>query len=674
MNETYNDINVYIEKINAVIEEVKKRKYDLKDKMEAYCSEYGIATLSDEELSKSAGEIESIINERLIDSTTALANLSGARSKLNSIVSGRDSFNPWEEAKEGIEILINQKIRPMMQEAAKLAPQIEEEISGLKLMIESDEANLKKYGKENAFYIRRVEDARKYQRKVEKQLKSNIEKYNGLVNSIQEVSTRFEENKVNIDTKDFVKLEYKLDKDSTKKPEQAEQKQEEGKKPEQTEQKQEENKKPEQAEQKQEEGKKPEQTEQKQEENKKPEQAEQKQEESKKPEQTKQKQEESKKPEQAEQKQEEGKKPEQAEQKQEESKKPEQAEQKQEESKTANDPDFEEVPFTPKKKQIGGNSLPAESTEDIIKYLKENTDNLDKSVPENTDFISKISRNISKLFNSGKLSKIGFKKQLHKFTTQQFLNYKNFLLLNDGGSFGKEVSKDIKQELKDSIEVIMKAKKPEDRYSKDRINDFVESMYGSMSSYNVHILDENIKSSESNSLTDIVKLTNLARKKIETETKGDTKMDDEARRQEFSALPDDKKERIAKLSKSIDCIDKYLISAINVRNAKQQVDRSKGLFGRFKKYDNFIGELSSIASNFIPRSKDATDVLATYDEEKKLQANLQKNYESFKDLNEQVNSQDEVAKSDVHNEQKNQIDPDSIFKNGETIDVDKLLK
>ena len=570
MNETYNDINVYIEKINAVIEEVKKRKYDLKDKMEAYCSEYGIATLSDEELSKSAGEIESIINERLIDSTTALANLSGARSKLNSIVSGRDSFNPWEEAKEGIEILINQKIRPMMQEAAKLAPQIEEEISGLKLMIESDEANLKKYGKENAFYIRRVEDARKYQRKVEKQLKSNIEKYNGLVNSIQEVSTRFEENKVNIDTKDFVKLEYKLDKDSTKKPEQAEQ--------------------------------------------------------------------------------------------------------KQEESKTANDPDFEEVPFTPKKKQIGGNSLPAESTEDIIKYLKENTDNLDKSVPENTDFISKISRNISKLFNSGKLSKIGFKKQLHKFTTQQFLNYKNFLLLNDGGSFGKEVSKDIKQELKDSIEVIMKAKKPEDRYSKDRINDFVESMYGSMSSYNVHILDENIKSSESNSLTDIVKLTNLARKKIETETKGDTKMDDEARRQEFSALPDDKKERIAKLSKSIDCIDKYLISAINVRNAKQQVDRSKGLFGRFKKYDNFIGELSSIASNFIPRSKDATDVLATYDEEKKLQANLQKNYESFKDLNEQVNSQDEVAKSDVHNEQKNQIDPDSIFKNGETIDVDKLLK
>ena len=609
MNETYNDINVYIEKINAVIEEVKKRKYDLKDKMEAYCSEYGIATLSDEELSKSAGEIESIINERLIDSTTALANLSGARSKLNSIVSGRDSFNPWEEAKEGIEILINQKIRPMMQEAAKLAPQIEEEISGLKLMIESDEANLKKYGKENAFYIRRVEDARKYQRKVEKQLKSNIEKYNGLVNSIQEVSTRFEENKVNIDTKDFVKLEYKLDKDSTKKPEQAEQKQEEGKKPEQTEQKQEENKKPEQAEQKQEE-----------------------------------------------------------------SKKPEQAEQKQEESKTANDPDFEEVPFTPKKKQIGGNSLPAESTEDIIKYLKENTDNLDKSVPENTDFISKISRNISKLFNSGKLSKIGFKKQLHKFTTQQFLNYKNFLLLNDGGSFGKEVSKDIKQELKDSIEVIMKAKKPEDRYSKDRINDFVESMYGSMSSYNVHILDENIKSSESNSLTDIVKLTNLARKKIETETKGDTKMDDEARRQEFSALPDDKKERIAKLSKSIDCIDKYLISAINVRNAKQQVDRSKGLFGRFKKYDNFIGELSSIASNFIPRSKDATDVLATYDEEKKLQANLQKNYESFKDLNEQVNSQDEVAKSDVHNEQKNQIDPDSIFKNGETIDVDKLLK
>ena len=622
MNETYNDINVYIEKINAVIEEVKKRKYDLKDKMEAYCSEYGIATLSDEELSKSAGEIESIINERLIDSTTALANLSGARSKLNSIVSGRDSFNPWEEAKEGIEILINQKIRPMMQEAAKLAPQIEEEISGLKLMIESDEANLKKYGKENAFYIRRVEDARKYQRKVEKQLKSNIEKYNGLVNSIQEVSTRFEENKVNIDTKDFVKLEYKLDKDSTKKPEQAEQKQEEGKKPEQTEQKQEENKKPEQAEQKQEESKKPEQ----------------------------------------------------AEQKQEESKKPEQAEQKQEESKTANDPDFEEVPFTPKKKQIGGNSLPAESTEDIIKYLKENTDNLDKSVPENTDFISKISRNISKLFNSGKLSKIGFKKQLHKFTTQQFLNYKNFLLLNDGGSFGKEVSKDIKQELKDSIEVIMKAKKPEDRYSKDRINDFVESMYGSMSSYNVHILDENIKSSESNSLTDIVKLTNLARKKIETETKGDTKMDDEARRQEFSALPDDKKERIAKLSKSIDCIDKYLISAINVRNAKQQVDRSKGLFGRFKKYDNFIGELSSIASNFIPRSKDATDVLATYDEEKKLQANLQKNYESFKDLNEQVNSQDEVAKSDVHNEQKNQIDPDSIFKNGETIDVDKLLK
>ena len=603
--------------------------------MESYCSEYGIATLSDEELSKSAGEIESIINERLIDSTTALANLSGARSKLNSIVSGRDSFNPWEEAKEGIEILINQKIRPMMQEAAKLAPQIEEEISGLKLMIESDEANLKKYGKENAFYIRRVEDARKYQRKVEKQLKSNIEKYNGLVNSIQEVSTRFEENKVNIDTKDFVKLEYKLDKDSTKKPEQAEQKQEEGKKPEQTEQKQEENKKPEQAEQKQEESKKPEQTKQKQEESKKPEQAEQKQEESKKP---------------------------------------EQAEQKQEESKTANDPDFEEVPFTPKKKQIGGNSLPAESTEDIIKYLKENTDNLDKSVPENTDFISKISRNISKLFNSGKLSKIGFKKQLHKFTTQQFLNYKNFLLLNDGGSFGKEVSKDIKQELKDSIEVIMKAKKPEDRYSKDRINDFVESMYGSMSSYNVHILDENIKSSESNSLTDIVKLTNLARKKIETETKGDTKMDDEARRQEFSALPDDKKERIAKLSKSIDCIDKYLISAINVRNAKQQVDRSKGLFGRFKKYDNFIGELSSIASNFIPRSKDATDVLATYDEEKKLQANLQKNYESFKDLNEQVNSQDEVAKSDVHNEQKNQIDPDSIFKNGETIDVDKLLK
>lgn len=583
MNETYNDINVYIEKINAVIEEVKKRKYDLKDKMESYCSEYGIATLSDEELSKSAGEIESIINERLIDSTTALANLSGARSKLNSIISARDSFNPWEEAKEGIEILINQKIRPMMQEAAKLAPQIEDEISGLKLMIESDEANLEKYGKDNAFYKKRVDDARKYQRKVEKQLKSNIEKYNGLVNSIKDVSTRFEENKVNIDTKDFVKLEYKLDKDSTKKPEQAEQKQEE-------------------------------------------------------------------------------------------SKKTEQAEQKQEEGKTANDPDFEEVPFTPKKKQIGGNSLPAESTEDIIKYLKENTDNLDKSVPENTDFISKISRNISKLFNSGKLSKIGFKKQLHKFTTQQFLNYKNLVLLNDGGSFGKEVSKDIKQELKDSIEVIMKAKKPEDRYSKDRINDFVESMYGSMSSYNVHILDENIKSSESDSLTDIVKLTNLARKKIETETKGDTKMDDEARRQEFSALPDDKKERIAKLSKSIDCIDKYLISAINVRNAKQQVDRSKGLFGRFKKYDNFIGELSSIASNFIPRSKDATDVLATYDEEKKLQANLQKNYESFKNLNEQVNSQDEVAKSDVHNEQENQIDPDSIFKNGEKIDVDKLLK
>ncbi len=583
MNETYNDINVYIEKINAVIEEVKKRKYDLKDKMEAYCSEYGIATLSDEELSKSAGEIESIINERLIDSTTALANLSGARSKLNSIISGRDSFNPWEEAKEGIEILINQKIRPMMQEAAKLAPQIEDEISGLKLMIESDEANLEKYGKDNAFYKKRVDDARKYQRKVEKQLKSNIEKYNGLVNSIKDVSTRFEENKVNIDTKDFVKLEYKLDKDSTKKPEQAEQKQEESKKPEQT-------------------------------------------------------------------------------------------EQKQEEGKTANDPDFEEVPFTPKKKQIGGNSLPAESTEDIIKYLKENTDNLDKSVPENTDFISKISRNISKLFNSGKLSKIGFKKQLHKFTTQQFLNYKNLVLLNDGGSFGKEVSKDIKQELKDSIEIIMKAKKPEDRYSKDRINDFVESMYGSMSSYNVHILDENIKSSESDSLTDIVKLTNLARKKIEAETKGDTKMDDEARRQEFIALPDDKKERIVKLSKSIDCIDKYLISAINVRNAKQQVNRSKGLFGRFKKYDNFIGELSSIASNFIPRSKDATDVLATYDEEKELQENLQKNYESFKNLNEQVNSQDEVAKSDVHNEQENQIDPDSIFKNGEKIDVDKLLK
>ena len=609
MNETYNDINVYIEKINAVIEEVKKRKYDLKDKMEAYCSEYGIATLSDEELSKSAGEIESIINERLIDSTTALANLSGARSKLNSIISGRDSFNPWEEAKEGIEILINQKIRPMMQEAAKLAPQIEDEISGLKLMIESDEANLEKYGKDNAFYKKRVDDARKYQRKVEKQLKSNIEKYNGLVDSIKDVSTRFEENKVNIDTKDFVKLEYKLDKDSTKKPEQAEQKQEESKKTEQTEQKQEESKKPEQTEQKQEESKKPEQT-----------------------------------------------------------------EQKQEESKTANDPDFEEVPFTPKKKQIGGNSLPAESTEDIIKYLKENTDNLDKSVPENTDFISKISRNISKLFNSGKLSKIGFKKQLHKFTTQQFLNYKNLVLLNDGGSFGKEVSKDIKQELKDSIEVIMKAKKPEDRYSKDRINDFVESMYGSMSSYNVHILDENIKSSESDSLTDIVKLTNLARKKIEAETKGDTKMDDEARRQEFIALPDDKKERIVKLSKSIDCIDKYLISAINVRNAKQQVNRSKGLFGRFKKYDNFIGELSSIASNFIPRSKDATDVLATYDEEKELQENLQKNYESFKNLNEQVNSQDEVAKSDVHNEQENQIDPDSIFKNGEKIDVDKLLK
>ena len=570
MNENYNDINVYIEKINAVIEEVKKRKYDLKDKMESYCSEYGIASLSDEELSKSAGEIESIINERLIDSTTALANLSGARSKLNSIISARDSFNPWEEAKEGIEILINQKIRPMMQEAAKLAPQIEDEISGLKLMIESDEANLEKYGKDNAFYKKRVDDARKYQRKVEKQLKSNIEKYNGLVNSIKDVSTRFEENKVNIDTKDFVKLEYKLDKDSTKKPEQAEQKQEEG--------------------------------------------------------------------------------------------------------KTANDPDFEEVPFTPKKKQIGGNSLPAESTEDIIKYLKENTDNLDKSVPENTDFISKISRNISKLFNSGKLSKIGFKKQLHKFTTQQFLNYKNLVLLNDGGSFGKEVSKDIKQELKDSIEVIMKAKKPEDRYSKDRINDFVESMYGSMSSYNVHILDENIKSSESDSLTDIVKLTNLARKKIEAETKGDTKMDDEARRQEFIALPDDKKERIVKLSKSIDCIDKYLISAINVRNAKQQVNRSKGLFGRFKKYDNFIGELSSIASNFIPRSKDATDVLATYDEEKELQENLQKNYESFKNLNKQVNSQDEVAKSDVHNEQENQIDPDSIFKNGEKIDVDKLLK
>ena len=622
MNETYNDINVYIEKINAVIEEVKKRKYDLKDKMEAYCSEYGIATLSDEELSKSAGEIESIINERLIDSTTALANLSGARSKLNSIISGRDSFNPWEEAKEGIEILINQKIRPMMQEAAKLAPQIEDEISGLKLMIESDEANLEKYGKDNAFYKKRVDDARKYQRKVEKQLKSNIEKYNGLVDSIKDVSTRFEENKVNIDTKDFVKLEYKLDKDSTKKPEQAEQKQEESKKTEQTEQKQEESKKPEQTEQKQEESKKPEQTEQKQEE----------------------------------------------------SKKPEQTEQKQEESKTANDPDFEEVPFTPKKKQIGGNSLPAESTEDIIKYLKENTDNLDKSVPENTDFISKISRNISKLFNSGKLSKIGFKKQLHKFTTQQFLNYKNLVLLNDGGSFGKEVSKDIKQELKDSIEVIMKAKKPEDRYSKDRINDFVESMYGSMSSYNVHILDENIKSSESDSLTDIVKLTNLARKKIEAETKGDTKMDDEARRQEFIALPDDKKERIVKLSKSIDCIDKYLISAINVRNAKQQVNRSKGLFGRFKKYDNFIGELSSIASNFIPRSKDATDVLATYDEEKELQENLQKNYESFKNLNEQVNSQDEVAKSDVHNEQENQIDPDSIFKDGEKIDVDKLLK
>ena len=609
MNETYNDINVYIEKINAVIEEVKKRKYDLKDKMESYCSEYGIATLSDEELSKSAGEIESIINERLIDSTTALANLSGARSKLNSIISARDSFNPWEEAKEGIEILINQKIRPMMQEAAKLAPQIEDEISGLKLMIESDEANLEKYGKDNAFYKNRVDDARKYQRKVEKQLKSNIEKYNGLVDSIKDVSTRFEENKVNIDTKDFVKLEYKLDKDSTKKPEQAEQKQEEGKKPEQTEQKQEESKKPEQAEQKQEE-----------------------------------------------------------------SKKTEQAEQKQEESKTANDPDFEEVPFTPKKKQIGGSSLPAESTEDIIKYLKENTDNLDKSVPENTDFISKISRNISKLFNSGKLSKIGFKKQLHKFTTQQFLNYKNLVLLNDGGSFGKEVSKDIKQELKDSIEIIMKAKKPEDRYSKERINDFVESMYGSMSSYNVHILDENIKSSESSSLTDIVKLTNLARKKIEAETKGDTKMDDEARRQEFIALPDDKKERIVKLSKSIDCIDKYLISAINVRNAKQQVNRSKGLFGRFKKYDNFIGELSSIASNFIPRSKDATDVLATYDEEKELQENLQKNYESFKNLNEQVNSQDEVAKSDVHNEQENQIDPDSIFKNGEKIDVDKLLK
>lgn len=609
MNETYNDINVYIEKINAVIEEVKKRKYDLKDKMESYCSEYGIATLSDEELSKSAGEIESIINERLIDSTTALANLSGARSKLNSIISARDSFNPWEEAKEGIEILINQKIRPMMQEAAKLAPQIEDEISGLKLMIESDEANLEKYGKDNAFYKKRVDDARKYQRKVEKQLKSNIEKYNGLVDSIKDVSTRFEENKVNIDTKDFVKLEYKLDKDSTKKPEQAEQKQEESKKPEQTEQKQEE-----------------------------------------------------------------GKKPEQTEQKQEESKKTEQAEQKQEESKTANDPDFEEVPFTPKKKQIGGNSLPAESTEDIIKYLKENTDNLDKSVPENTDFISKISRNISKLFNSGKLSKIGFKKQLHKFTTQQFLNYKNLVLLNDGGSFGKEVSKDIKQELKDSIEIIMKAKKPEDRYSKERINDFVESMYGSMSSYNVHILDENIKSSESSSLTDIVKLTNLARKKIEAETKGDTKMDDEARRQEFIALPDDKKERIVKLSKSIDCIDKYLISAINVRNAKQQVNRSKGLFGRFKKYDNFIGELSSIASNFIPRSKDATDVLATYDEEKELQENLQKNYESFKNLNEQVNSQDEVAKSDVHNEQENQIDPDSIFKNGEKIDVDKLLK
>ena len=609
MNETYNDINVYIEKINAVIEEVKKRKYDLKDKMESYCSEYGIATLSDEELSKSAGEIESIINERLIDSTTALANLSGARSKLNSIISARDSFNPWEEAKEGIEILINQKIRPMMQEAAKLAPQIEDEISGLKLMIESDEANLEKYGKDNAFYKKRVDDARKYQRKVEKQLKSNIEKYNRLVDSIKDVSTRFEENKVNIDTKDFVKLEYKLDKDSTKKPEQAEQKQEEGKKPEQTEQKQEESKKPEQAEQKQEE-----------------------------------------------------------------SKKTEQAEQKQEESKTANDPDFEEVPFTPKKKQIGGSSLPAESTEDIIKYLKENTDNLDKSVPENTDFISKISRNISKLFNSGKLSKIGFKKQLHKFTTQQFLNYKNLVLLNDGGSFGKEVSKDIKQELKDSIEIIMKAKKPEDRHSKERINDFVESMYGSMSSYNVHILDENIKSSESSSLTDIVKLTNLARKKIEAETKGDTKMDDEARRQEFIALPDDKKERIVKLSKSIDCIDKYLISAINVRNAKQQVNRSKGLFGRFKKYDNFIGELSSIASNFIPRSKDATDVLATYDEEKELQENLQKNYESFKNLNEQVNSQDEVAKSDVHNEQENQIDPDSIFKNGEKIDVDKLLK
>ncbi len=254
------------------------------------------------------------------------------------------------------------------------------------------------------------------------------------------------------------------------------------------------------------------------------------------------------------------------------------------------------------------------SDDEKIEYLNKLKDerdeykrkNADKSWVLDTDTLAIATKYTSDLYNSGKLKGNVDRDFLQQtLSTQERVVRSELLGVANNGKPMSSVTQKTKNMLADSFREILSPRKdvsswPVKSFKDDdeQLRTLIDELYGG-ERYNINILDKKMSNEAMEKVKILIEATNQKRAELSKAVSDKNK---------FDSLSSERKEEIVRLERAIEDIDKYLIAPINVKRAQEELKKSRGIFGRFFRFDKNIEELARTSKeDFVPYDSSVID-------------------------------------------------------------------
>ena len=299
--------------------------------------------------------------------------------------------------------------------------------------------------------------------------------------------------------------------------------------------------------------------------------------------------------------------------------------------------------------------------EEANDYKKENPDKL---FSIGTNKFTRITSYISNLFSTGKLRKNVSKSELYNILDgQEYVIRGNLLGISqrEKGELNKSVQLSMKNRLVSAFKKFLPNSDDKE------IMVMVDNLYrGNGEDYSINLLDEKIPSEYIEKIETIINNANNKR----------TELGNEFLKEQNNILNKkmnrNKMDNLIMTEDALDDVDRFLITPINLKRAKEEIEKSRGFFARFRKEDKNIKLLAQKAKdNFKPYNPILSKVYRRYVKRKELEIS---EVPEEKNIEEQEQAKvEEIKPIDFNNFFDDLMSKVNVTDFGEMSDEDKVL-